>query len=139
LFASAANILWRIGGDPQIIKEFMQLAGKAKAAASEAMDAEAILGDIPDEFLDPIQYTLMKDPVILPSSKVTIDRPVIIRHLLSDSTDPFNRSHLTQDMLIPNTELKLQIEEFVRSQQSRKRTAAELEIGEPDGTADMVE
>ena len=55
LFASAANILWRIGGDPQIIKEFMQLAGKAKAAASEAMDAEAILGDIPDEFLDPIQ------------------------------------------------------------------------------------
>jgi len=117
----------------------MQLAGKAKAAASEAMDAEAILGDIPDEFLDPIQYTLMKDPVILPSSKVTIDRPVIIRHLLSDSTDPFNRSHLTQDMLIPNTELKLQIEEFVRSQQSRKRTAAESEIGEPDGTADMVE
>jgi hypothetical protein len=32
-----------------------------------------------------VQYTLMKDPVILPSSKVTIDRPVIIRHLLSDS------------------------------------------------------
>ncbi|CAL4923244.1 unnamed protein product [Urochloa decumbens] len=139
LFASAANILWRIGGDPQIIKEFMHLAGKAKAAASEALDAEAILGDIPDEFLDPIQYTLMKDPVILPSSKVTIDRPVIIRHLLSDSTDPFNRSHLTQDMLIPNTELKMQIEEFVRSQQSRKRTAAESEIGEADGAADMVE
>ncbi|KAJ1296657.1 hypothetical protein BS78_01G319200 [Paspalum vaginatum] len=135
LFASAANILWKIGGDPKIIQEFMQLAGKAKAAASEAMDAEAILGDIPDEFLDPIQYTLMKDPVTLPSSKVTVDRPVIIRHLLSDSTDPFNRSHLTQDMLIPNTELKLQIEEFVRSQQSRKRTAAESEIG----AADMAE
>jgi ubiquitin conjugation factor E4 B len=33
----------------------MQLAVKAEAAASEAMDAEAILGDIPDEFLDPIQ------------------------------------------------------------------------------------
>ncbi|WVZ57309.1 hypothetical protein U9M48_007709 [Paspalum notatum var. saurae] len=139
LFASAANILWKIGGDPKIIQEFMQLAGKAKAAASEAMDAEAILGDIPDEFLDPIQYTLMKDPVTLPSSKVTVDRPVIIRHLLSDSTDPFNRSHLTQDMLIPNTELKLQIEEFIRSQQSRKRTAAESEIGAVDGTADMAE
>ena len=55
LFASAANILWKIGGDPKIIQEFMQLAGRAKAAASEAMDAEAILGDIPDEFLDPIQ------------------------------------------------------------------------------------
>ncbi|GJN12753.1 hypothetical protein PR202_ga31060 [Eleusine coracana subsp. coracana] len=112
LFTSAANILWKIGGDPQIIQEFVQLASKVKSAAAEALDAEAVLGDIPDEFLDPIQYTLMKDPVILPSSKVTIDRPVIIRHLLSDSTDPFNRSHLTQDMLIPNTELKAQIEEL---------------------------
>ena len=32
-----------------------------------------------------LQYTLMKDPVILPSSKVTVDRSVILRHLLSDS------------------------------------------------------
>uniref|UniRef100_A0ACD5WWW2 Uncharacterized protein n=1 Tax=Avena sativa TaxID=4498 RepID=A0ACD5WWW2_AVESA len=139
LFASAVQILWKIGVDRQIIQEFTQLADKAKAAASEAMDAEAILGDIPDEFLDPIQYTLMEDPVILPSSRVTIDRPVIVRHLLSDSTDPFNRSHLTQDMLLPDTDLKLRIQEFVRSQQSRKRPAADSEIGEPDGAADMVE
>ena len=27
----------------------------------------------------------MKDPVILPSSRITVDRPVIQRHLLSDS------------------------------------------------------
>ncbi|KAM0860401.1 hypothetical protein ACQ4PT_046586 [Festuca glaucescens] len=139
LFASAGNILWKIGVDPQIIQEFTQLAGKAKAAASEALDAEAILGDIPDEFLDPIQYTLMEDPVILPSSRVTIDRPVIVRHLLSDSTDPFNRSHLTQDMLLPDTDLKLRIQGFVRSQQSRKRPAADSKMGEPDGAADMVE
>ena len=45
----------------------------------------------------------------------------------------------TQDMLIPNTELKLQIEEFVRSQQSRKRSAAVSEIGEADGADDMAE
>ncbi|KAM0885791.1 hypothetical protein ACQ4PT_030100 [Festuca glaucescens] len=139
LFASAGNILWKIGVDPQIIQEFTQLAGKAKAAASEAMDAEAILGDIPDEFLDPIQYTLMEDPVILPSSRVTIDRPVIVRHLLSDNTDPFNRSHLRQDMLLPDMDLKLRIQEFVRSQQSRKQPAADSKMGEPDGAADMVE
>ncbi|KAL0450500.1 UNVERIFIED_CONTAM: putative ubiquitin conjugation factor E4 [Sesamum latifolium] len=86
-------------GRCRIIQEFVE--AKAKIAASEALDAEAALGDIPDEFLDPIQYTLMRDPVILPSSKVIVDRPVIQRHLLSDSTDPFNRSHLTADMLIP--------------------------------------
>lgn len=32
-----------------------------------------------------LQYTLMKDPVILPSSRITVDRPVIQRHLLSDN------------------------------------------------------
>lgn len=120
LFSSAADVLRRIGEDGRLIQEFIQLGAKAKVAASEAMDAEATLGEIPDEFLDPIQYTLMKDPVILPSSRITVDRPVIQRHLLSDSTDPFNRSHLTADMLIPDDELKAKIEDFIRSQEMKK-------------------
>ncbi|ERN10305.1 hypothetical protein AMTR_s00177p00048180, partial [Amborella trichopoda] len=106
IFAAAVVVLCKIGEDGRVIQEFIELGAKAKAAASEAMDAEAALGDIPDEFLDPIQYTLMRDPVILPSSRITVDRPIIQRHLLSDNTDPFNRSHLTQDMLIPDLELK---------------------------------
>ncbi|KAM3363778.1 putative ubiquitin conjugation factor E4 [Capsicum galapagoense] len=120
IFSAAVDVLRRIGEDMRIIQEFIELGAKAKVAASEAMDAEAALGDIPDEFLDPIQYTLMKDPVILPSSRITVDRPVIQRHLLSDSTDPFNRSHLTVDMLIPDTELKEKIEEFIRSHELQK-------------------
>lgn len=40
---------------------------------------------------------------------------------LKTQTDPFNRSHLTQDMLIPNSELKQRIEEFIRSQRKRGR------------------
>ncbi|KAK7266488.1 hypothetical protein RIF29_19132 [Crotalaria pallida] len=120
LFSAGADVLRRIGEDGRIIQEFIELGAKAKVAASEAMDAEATLGEIPDEFLDPIQYTLMKDPVILPSSRITVDRPVIQRHLLSDSSDPFNRSHLTVDMLIPDNELKARIEEFVRSQEMKK-------------------
>lgn len=35
-------------------------------------------------------------------------------------TDPFNRSHLTVDMLIPDDELKAKIDEFVRSQEMKK-------------------
>ncbi|GFP91775.1 probable ubiquitin conjugation factor e4 [Phtheirospermum japonicum] len=120
LFDAAADVLRRIGEDIRIIHEFVELGRKAQIAASEAMDAEATLGDIPDEFLDPIQYTLMKDPVILPSSKVIVDRPVIQRHLLSDSTDPFNRSHLTADMLIPDVELKAKIENFIKSQELKR-------------------
>ncbi|XP_058226319.1 probable ubiquitin conjugation factor E4 [Rhododendron vialii] len=124
LFSAAADVLQRIGEDPRIIHEFIELGARAKVAASEALDAEATLGEIPDEFLDPIQYTLMKDPVILPSSRITVDRPVIQRHLLSDSTDPFNRSHLTSEMLIPDTELKVKIEEFIRSQGLKKHTVS---------------
>lgn len=36
-------------------------------------------------------------------------------------SDPFNRSHLTADMLIPNTELKARIEGFIKSQERKKQ------------------
>lgn len=42
----------------------------------------------------------MNDPVLLPSGKV-MDRPVIMRHLLNSSTDPFSRQPLSEDMLQP--------------------------------------
>ncbi len=58
--------------------------------------------DIPDEFLDPLLYTLMDDPVILPTSHQTVDRSTIKSHLLSDSHDPFNRQPLTIDMVTPS-------------------------------------
>ncbi|XP_078436752.1 U-box domain-containing protein [Wolffia australiana] len=122
LFSGAVEVLRKIGVDGRLIHDFIQLGAKAKAAASEAIDAEEVLGEIPDEFLDPIQYTLMKDPVILPSSKVSVDRAVIQRHLLSDSSDPFNRSHLTQDMLIPDTELKGKIVEFIMTRQMKRQS-----------------
>jgi ubiquitin conjugation factor E4 B len=119
LFSAAAEVLRKIGEDERLVQEFVDLGAKAKAAANEAMDTEAMLGDIPDEFLDPIQCTLMRDPVILPSSRTTVDRAIIQRHLLSDPTDPFNRSHLTPEMLIPNIELKAKIEEFIQFKSSR--------------------
>ena len=40
------------------------------------------IGDIPEEFLDPILGTVMNDPVTLPNSQVTLDRTSIVRHLL---------------------------------------------------------
>lgn len=41
-----------------------------------------MFADAPEEFLDEIMGTLMKDPVILPSSRNVVDRATIARHLL---------------------------------------------------------
>ena len=43
----------------------------------------------------------MTDPVHLPTSGTIMDRAVITRHLLNSSTDPFNRSPLSMDQLVP--------------------------------------
>jgi len=51
--------------------------------------------------LDPLMYTLMEDPVILPTSKVSVDLATIKSHLLSDPTDPFNRSPLKIEDVVP--------------------------------------
>lgn len=72
-------------------------------------------GEVPEEFLDPILSTMMIDPVVLPSSGITMDRAVITRHLLNENTDPFNRQPLCADDLKPNKELKQQIDDFLRS------------------------
>lgn len=55
LFGAAIEVLRKIGEDARIIHEFVELDNKTKVAAIEARDAETALGDIPDEFLDPIQ------------------------------------------------------------------------------------
>lgn len=46
-------------------------------------------------------FTLMEDPVILPASRVSLDRATIRSHLLSDPHDPFNRVPLTMEDVIP--------------------------------------
>jgi len=75
--------------------------------------------DAPDEFRDPLMDTLMIDPVLLPSGKI-MDRSIITRHLLNSSTDPFNRQHLTEDMLSPETDLKERIIAWKREKRDKK-------------------
>ena len=39
--------------------------------------------------------------MVLPDSRVCLDRSTIERHLLSSATDPFSRAPLTKDQLLP--------------------------------------
>lgn len=47
-------------------------------------------------------YTVMRDPVTLPSSRAVVDRATIKSHLLSDAKDPFNRAPLVLEDVQPS-------------------------------------
>lgn len=119
LFSYAENILIRIGGG-QLIGELSDFAGKVQIIEQQYKEEQEFMADAPDEYLDPIMSTLMTDPVILPDSKVTVDRTTIARHLLSDQTDPFNRAPLTMDKVKSNKALKEEIDNWIAG----KREAA---------------
>ena len=91
-FDNASNIMKHKDiKTPEEIAKWEQLKKKIAISKAEDEAAEADLGEIPDEFLDPLMFTLMEDPVILPTSRNIIDRSTIRSHLLSDPHDPFNR------------------------------------------------
>lgn len=82
---------------------------------------EEDLGEVPDDFLDPLLATIMRDPVRLPTSRAVVDRSTIKAHLLSDGTDPFNRMPLTLDEVTPADDVREQIESWI---QERRRQAS---------------
>jgi len=101
--------------DFEDIETFAELIKNLEKKAQEKKEEDEFIAeitDIPDEFLDPLMNEVMKDPVLLPTSNTIIDRVTIMKHLLSDDTDPFNRAKLTKEMLVPQTELKKKIEDF---------------------------
>ncbi|NXB38814.1 UBE4A factor, partial [Eulacestoma nigropectus] len=125
LFAQTVRVLKKINKPGNMIVSFSNLAERIKSLADRQQQEEETYADACDEFLDPIMSTLMSDPVILPSSRVTVDRSTIARHLLSDQTDPFNRSPLTMDQIRPNTELKEKIQRWLAERKKQKEEELE--------------
>eukprot|EP01047_Picozoa_sp_COSAG01_P059098 COSAG01_NODE_7051_length_3376_cov_1.845896_2_plen_75_part_00 len=56
----------------------------------------------------------MLDPVTLPCGTI-VDRVTIERSLLDSEINPFSREPMTVEDLVPNTELKGQIQEWIAS------------------------
>ena len=88
------------------VQQLDALAARVAQAKARAAAADDPLGDPPEEFLDPVVYTLMRDPVVSPASGTTYDRAVIRRHLLTDARDPLNREALSPYDLKPDSALK---------------------------------
>ena len=62
--------------------------------------------------MDAVMFTIMDDPVMLPTSKNIMDRGCIVRQLLTKEEDPFNRAPLKVSDLIPLPDLKQRIDEY---------------------------
>ncbi|KAK8158585.1 ubiquitin conjugation factor E4 [Phyllosticta citrichinensis] len=137
-FNKAGNIMRRFAlKSEEEIATWDHLAAKVQAFKEAEEEEEADLGEVPDEFLDPLLFEIMTDPVILPKSRMTIDRSTIQSHLLSDPHDPFNRSPLRIEDVLPNIELREQIAAFRAEKKAAKRAAvaAAASAGEPMDTS----
>lgn len=97
-------------GQSQLYADVKELEKSVLDISAHQANDESLFADAPDEFLDAILTHLMSDPVRLPHSQQVVDRSTIMRHLLSDPTDPFTRDQLTMDQLQPMEELKGRIE-----------------------------
>ncbi|KAK3647895.1 Ubiquitin conjugation factor E4 [Elasticomyces elasticus] len=125
---------------PEEIRAWEELAKKVSQAASDLAQEEEDLGEPPDDFLDPLMSELMVDPVILPSSKQTIDLSTIKQHLLGDPTDPFNRAPLKIEDVLPDVDMKKRIDEWkaetLAARRAEKEAAAATATGgEPMDTS----
>ncbi|CAG0888897.1 unnamed protein product [Darwinula stevensoni] len=112
------------------IEHFQNLVERAIQLQTLKRKQEVDYSDAPDDFKDPLMDTLMTDPVRVPTSNTVMDRSVISRHLLNSSTDPFSRQHLTEDMLIPEPELKMRIEAWLKKK--TKKVSSESEEVQDD-------
>jgi len=125
---------------------------RRRLTSSPLLTAEDFLGDLlaqrpanqdlPDHFLCPISYDVMKDPVLVVGSGNTYDRKSIECHFGQKHTDPLSNVELRgpDRRLVPNNTLRSQIEEAVQSQ-VQLRLAAHFEERRQDscsGDAQMA-
>ena len=75
---------------------------------------QSVLEDAPEEFMDPLMFTVMQQPVILPSNN-RCDLSTVERQLaMSNPKDPFTREPITKEMIRPDEELKKRIHQYLK-------------------------
>ncbi|KAH9411576.1 ubiquitin elongating factor [Ordospora pajunii] len=70
---------------------------------------------VPDEFIDPLTFNPIRNPVRLLTSRVTVDRSTYDMLMMNGGIDPFNRMPLNEDMVIEDEELRKKMDEYKRA------------------------
>lgn len=136
-FARASDLMkTRLSLSPEEVKAWIAFTDRVAETKAAEEQEEEDLGDVPEEYLDPLVAELMTDPVILPLSKETVDRSTIRSHLLSDASDPFNRAPLNIADVVPNTELREKIEQWKAERKAARAAAKAQAQGESMDTTE---
>jgi ubiquitin conjugation factor E4 B len=118
---------------PEEVAAWEALKNRFKAVKEADDQDDEDFGEIPEEYLDQIMFSLMKDPVILPTSKAVVDRSTIQGHLLSDPHDPFNRMPLKIEDVIEDAELKAKINAWREEMRWKAKTARDEKMDTTEG------
>ena len=119
-FRKVSGVLIKTGIKRMEVVEGLEKMTAVVMEKQKEMEADNEEEDAPEAFMDGLMYFVMRDPVILPSSKNVVDRSTITTHLLSDGHDPFNRQPLKIGEVVAHTELRKQIEAWRKERKIKK-------------------
>ncbi|CAL8071364.1 unnamed protein product [Calicophoron daubneyi] len=123
LLDQAVHVLSRVAAPSELQERFSQTVVHIKNEKVVKQEDDWDFDDAPDDYVDPIMGNIMEDPVKLPTSGHIVDRKTIYRHLLNDSTDPFNRQPLAMAQVEPQEDLKAAIHAWVAERRAEKKQA----------------
>ncbi|TPP55714.1 Ubiquitin conjugation factor E4 A [Fasciola gigantica] len=114
------QVLHRVAASANLCEQFAKTMDLIKSENVVRMEDDLDVDDAPDEFVDPIMGHVMEDPVKLPTSGHVVDRKTIYRHLLNDSTDPFNRQPLAMAQVQPQPDLRAAIQAWISERRAQR-------------------
>ncbi len=65
----------------------------------EYKQGEVKLDDVPEEFLDPLIYTLIKEPTMIPNVDLIFDKSSIMSQIYHEKINPYTREYLDEETL----------------------------------------
>ncbi|ADM11408.1 ubiquitin fusion degradation protein 2 [Encephalitozoon intestinalis ATCC 50506] len=78
----------------------------------EKVEVVEKIESVPDEFIDPLTFNPIRNPVKLLTSRITVDKSTYDMLMMNGGMDPFNRMPLTEDMVVEDSELKEKIDRY---------------------------
>jgi ubiquitin conjugation factor E4 B len=120
LLDKTMDLLYERGCAQTIIDSFEIFVQLAKAEDERLKSEEINYDDAPDEYLDPVMFTLMMDPVRLPGGDV-VERSTYEQLLLSTRLSPYTQIPIKEGDAVPADDIKAKIQDYIKQKKAQKK------------------